>query len=220
MNAAPDRERLALLVHELRSPVAALTAISAALGDRELDTGSLRELVRLALGASRSVDRIVDDAALGPLALADVDVARVVRDAVAAAALQGGAVRARIEEGVPRLNGDAVRLRQALDNLIHNALVHSGPEAAVVVAARRDGHFVVVSVADSGRGISEGDQERIFEPGVRLDSAGEGSGLGLAVAESVARAHGGSLSVESTRGSGATFTISLPADGSGSTEAS
>ncbi len=76
MSATTDRDRLALLVHEVRSPVAALTAIAEALADGEFDQGAVRELARLALGACRGVDRIVGEAALGPLRLAVQSIVR------------------------------------------------------------------------------------------------------------------------------------------------
>jgi len=210
VSATTDRDRLALLVHEVRSPVAALTAIAEALADGEFDQGAVRELARLALGACRGVDRIVGEAALGPLRLAEVDVQILVRDAVAAAVLGGAHVRATIENELPRIDVDPVRLRQAIDNLIGNAVAHSGSTAEIVVRARSDGDSVRISVTDSGRGIPRAAQVRIFEPGARLDPGQPGSGLGLAIVQSIVRAHGGLVSVESTPGLGAVFTILLP----------
>lgn len=207
---SPEAEPLAVLVHEVRSPVAALTAILKAFDDHRLDQGSRLQLVHLAVAASRSMRRIVEDAAPGTLRLAAVDVEGVARDAVAAAVLEGGAVRVLVEESPQSITGDAVRLRQALDNLIRNALVHSGSDAEVVVRVRDDGGAVLLSVADAGRGIPEADRERIIEPGVQLEPSRVGSGLGLAVVRAIAEAHGGSLSVVSPTGGGATFTIALP----------
>ena len=205
-----EGERLALLVHEVRSPVAALAAILQAFDDHRSDRDSLRQLARLALAASRSLRRIVEEAALGPLRLAPVDVAEVARDAVAAAVLEGGAVRLCVDGGRSTITGDAVRLRQALDNLIRNALVHSGSETDVGVSVGRDGSAVLLSVADAGRGIPEADLERLLEPGVQLDPSRGGSGLGLSVVRAIAEAHGGSLEVVSSPNRGATFTLALP----------
>ncbi len=69
---------------------------------------------------------------------------------------------------------------------------------------------MLLSVADHGPGIPFDEQERIFEAGVRLDSGQPGSGLGLAVARAIAEAHGGTLTIDSVPGEGATFTIALP----------
>lgn len=219
MRTAADTERLELLVHELRSPVAALAAISDALTDDSYDQAYVRELAALALAACRSATRIVEDSAVGPLQRADVEVGALVRGAVAAAALEGGSVRARVEDRLPPIWADEVRLRQALDNVVRNALVHSGSDEEVVVSAFRDGDSVIVSVADKGRGIAHVEHERIFERGARLDESKRGSGLGLPVARSIVRAHGGTLSIDSAPGSGATFTIALPATGVGATDA-
>ena len=107
--------------------------------------------------------------------------------------------------------GDAERLRQALDNLIGNAIGHSSPDDAVTVTTRSSGGSVVVEVADRGEGIAAADLERIFEQGVRATSSRPGSGIGLAVVREIAREHGGEIEVESSPGQGATFRLVLPA---------
>lgn len=205
-----DRVRLELLVHEVRSPVAAIVAIAEALGDDDLGAGSVRELTNLAIAACQSVDRIVGDAALGSLRLGRVDVAVVVRDTVRAAGLEGGRVRAVVAEAIPPLLADEVRLRQALDNLVQNALVHSGSSGDVVVSATVRGDEILLAVSDAGSGIAEAEHARIFEPGTRLGESDSGTGLGLSVVRAVAHAHGGTVEVASSPGSGTTFTIALP----------
>ena len=210
MTGAREREQLALVVHEVRSPVAALAAIVAAARTGSINDGSLQRLVELSLAACRSIDRILGDAALGSVQLEWIDVVDVVRDAAASARLGGARVRAEAEQGVPHVSGDPVRLRQAFDNLLDNAVCVSEPEGEIVIGVRTTEREVIVSVADAGAGIAEADQERIFEPGVRLDSSSKGSGLGLAIVRAVAEAHGGTAAVESSPGHGATFSITLP----------
>ncbi len=214
MTAPSDRERIALAVHEVRSPAAALAAIVTAIRVGELDEESLRVLVELSLAACHSIDRIIGDAAPGELRLEELDVVEVARDAVAGAALAGTQIDMSFDPGLPLIVGDRVRLRQALDNLIQNARAAGGPRGDVVVRLRATRGTLFVSVSDSGDGISADDLSRIFEPGVRLDARGVGSGLGLAVVRSVAEAHGGTAAVESSPGEGATFTIALPLAGS------
>jgi two-component system sensor histidine kinase BaeS len=202
-------ERLAILVHEVRSPVAALAAVAEALAD--LDDGpGRRELVRLALGACAAIERIVTDIKVASVRPVPVDVATLVDDLVAARVVAGVAVEARVEAGLPRLEADPVRLRQALDNLVTNAIVHGGGHIVVTVASSTGG--LVFSVADEGEGISAADAARIFEPGVRLDEGRAGSGLGLALTKAIVDAHRGTITVESVPGRGATFTIVLPTD--------
>ena len=210
MSARSDGDRLAFLVHEVRSPVAALSAIAEALAGRDLDEGTQRELAGLALAACRGIERVVGDAAVGSVRLEEVDVGRLVRESVAAAVLGGASVRASVAAGLPRIDADPLRLRQALDNLVANAVTHSPPGGEVVVSARVGEGEILLSVSDKGGGIPVEEQERILEPGVRLDTSRPGSGLGLAVARAIAEAHGGTLTVESVPGRGATFTLALP----------
>jgi signal transduction histidine kinase len=190
--------------------VAALAAIAAALQSERLPEGDVPDLLELTLAACRAIDRVVGDAALGSVHLEDVDVGRLARDATAAAALGGARVRQVITPGVPVLQADPLRLRQALDNLVTNAVASSPPDGEVVVTVGTQNGQILVEVADAGPGIPASQQERIFERGVRLDSGRPGSGLGLTVARSIVEAHGGTLTVESEPGKGATFTIALP----------
>ena len=203
-----DSEQLALLVHEVRSPVAALVAIAEAVADG-VDRPSLRELARLALRACHSLDRIVGEAALGSLRREPVDLQRMLDDVAAGVKLEGGRVTVKVASPIV-LEADPVRLRQALDNLVRNALTHSGTTSDVLLSAHTDGETVVLAVADEGRGIEPDEQERIFAAGTRLDLSREGLGLGLAVVRAVVEAHGGEVSLESTPGRGATFTMRLP----------
>ena len=206
-----DPERLAVLVHEVRSPVAALQAIAATIAEGAGDDPALRELARLAIAACSAIERIVLDASLTSIHPAKVDPGRLVREAAAAAAVGGARVEARVTSGLPPVSGDAQRLRQALDNLVSNAVVHAGSDGVIVVTASPRPGEVLISVTDRGIGIPVAEQERILETGVRLDSSRPGSGLGLAIARAIVDAHGGRLLVESAPGEGATFTIALPA---------
>ena len=209
-DAEQTRARLAVLVHEVRSPVAAVAAIAETVLDQGLDTVSRRELASLVISACRSIERIVADASLVSIELEDVDVESLLRAAVAAASLGGARVVARIPDDLPHVEGDAVRLRQALDNLVRNALVHGGSEGDVVVSAAVDSRCLWISVTDCGAGIPVADQQRIFDLGVTLEASRPGSGLGLAVTRGIVESHGGTVDVASTPGAGSTFTIALP----------
>jgi two-component system, OmpR family, sensor kinase len=209
MTGTDDRERLAVLVHEVRSPVAALVAVAEAY--RRADGAARRQLAALAVAACAGIERVVSDTRLDSIVRESVDVGRLVEQSVAAAALQGGNVRAEVEPEPPVIDGDRLRLRQAIDNLISNALTHAG-SGGVLVGVRSGVGVLVVSVADSGPGIPVEEQERIFEAGVRLDTTRPGAGLGLALARALAEAHGGTLAVESSPGQGTTFALTLPLD--------
>jgi signal transduction histidine kinase len=109
---------------------------------------------------------------------------------------------------LPAIDADASRLRQALDNLIANALVH-GPADGLVSVRAEATSAVLISVTDHGPGIAADELDCIFDIGVRLDPASRGSGFGLPLARAIVDGHGGSLTVTSTPGEGTTFTIAL-----------
>jgi len=209
MTAELDRERLALLVHEVRSPVAALSAIAETVGESGVDEYGRAELVRLVVAACRGIERIIADVAVASIRFEKVDPGGLVADAVAAARLRGASIQLSIAADLPTLEGDHSRLRQALDNLIANAMTHGAGSEVVVACSATDG-AVRISVSDTGTGIPVGDQARIFDVGVQLRPDASGAGLGLAVTRAIVEGHGGSLEVASTPGEGAKFTIELP----------
>ena len=110
--------------------------------------------------------------------------------------------------------GDVFRLKQALVNLVDNAIKYNRPGGEVKISASADDAQVVVEIKDNGIGISQSDQQRIFERFYRVDKsrsrAQGGSGLGLAIVKKIAEEHSGTVSVESTVGEGSTFRITLP----------
>jgi two-component system, OmpR family, sensor histidine kinase BaeS len=205
-----DRDRLAILVHEVRSPVAALSAIAEAMHEEILESSARAELAGLALAACRGIERVVTDATVASVRIEPVDVARLVRETAAAAAIAGASVRAELVPGLPLLDADPLRLRQALDNLVSNALAHAPAGTEVLLSASPRRNDLLLAVMDSGGGIPLEDQARIFDAGVRLDVQRPGAGLGLAIARAIAESHGGTLTVESAPGEGATFTLTLP----------
>jgi two-component system, OmpR family, sensor histidine kinase BaeS len=209
MSEGLDTERLAILVHEVRSPVAALSAIAEAFPQAEPGADARLELVRLAISAGRGVERIVADLAVASIEIEPVDPEELVRDAVLAARLRGAPVEASLVPGLPVIEGDPSRLRQIIDNLISNAVRHGPRGGAVHVRVEAD-ETLRISVTDTGDGIPLEQRERIFDAGVQLDRGSQGAGLGLALSRAIAEGHGGSLTASSAAGSGTTFTLTLP----------
>jgi signal transduction histidine kinase len=209
MTACLDGARLAILVHEVRSPVAALSAVAETMQEPSADNGMRGELVRLAVAACRGIERIVLDVAVASVRVAPLEVGALVRDAVAAYVVRGANVTAHVADGPLVVDGDQVRLRQVVDNLVANALVH-GAGADVTIRVNRT-EAVEIAVSDTGPGIRSDDIARIFEVGIRLSDGTPGSGLGLPLARAIVEAHGGALEIESEPGAGTTFTITLPA---------
>lgn len=109
--------------------------------------------------------------------------------------------------------GDELWLQRALENLIVNAIYYSPKGGApIIVRLERDGEWIAISVADSGRGISEEDQALIFERYYRVSQSAKhaSSGLGLSIARRISEQHHGTLTVKSTIGEGSCFTLRLP----------
>jgi len=113
--------------------------------------------------------------------------------------------------------GDRDRLAQVFTNLVGNALTHTGPSGRVAVTARSIGVWVEVEVADTGEGISPANVDQIFERFYRVDKGShQGTGLGLTIARSIARAHGGDVVAHSEGiGKGSQFVVRLPELGDG-----
>ncbi|MEX0674786.1 MAG: ATP-binding protein [Gaiellaceae bacterium] len=217
---------VSLVSHELRSPMAAVIGSATTLQQRwrELrpeQRDSFLELIasettRLAQLVGDVLDTSRIEAGTFSYAFADVDVGRLVQDAVAAAELGQDEVKvvAAVRGSLPSVRGDGERLRQVIGNLVDNAVKYSPSGSEVRVAGYSHGDRVFVDVSDRGPGIAPEHQGLIFEKFGRAstDGAGKpGTGLGLFIARSIAEAHGGTLDVQSALDRGATFTLALPA---------
>jgi two-component system OmpR family sensor kinase/two-component system sensor histidine kinase BaeS len=188
------------------------------------------EHIRATLAETRSLGRLIED--LRVLSLAEAGELPLMRERIDVAELladvqtsfSGQAEAAGVALTIAPLSaplavtGDAGRLDQVLSNLVANALRHTPAGGQVMLSAIESQHRVEISVNDTGPGISEEDLPYVFDRFWRGDrardrSAGH-SGLGLAIARQLARAHGGELTVVSRPGAGATFTLTLPKEGS------
>ena len=113
------------------------------------------------------------------------------------------------------ISGDNDRLQQALSNLTSNAIKYTPDGGTVKVQASRDGNGVVIRVIDNGFGLSQADQQRLFQKFFRVKNAQTrhigGTGLGLCITRTIVEAHQGRITLESDEGKGSTFAIHLPA---------
>jgi two-component system sensor histidine kinase KdpD len=208
--------------HDLRSPVTAMVTAGAAVRASGLSDAERDELGRLVVDEGTRLGRLIDDlldlskleAHAAAPRLGECSVEEVI-DAALAAQPPSAAFRVRIDPNVPPVRADFAQIERVLANLMENARRYSDGDP-VIIRARPVGDRVIVRVIDHGPGIPAADQERIFEPFYRTNSATDahpGSGLGLAIAKGFVEANGGRIWVESTPGSGSTFVIELPAAG-------
>jgi signal transduction histidine kinase len=115
---------------------------------------------------------------------------------------------------LPEALVDPEAVKQALANLVDNAIKYSGEGRRIAVAVRTEGDRVAIEIADEGIGIPPGEAERIFEKFYRIGRSetqgSRGSGVGLALVKHIAEAHGGRVKVESRPGEGSRFTLYVP----------
>jgi signal transduction histidine kinase len=214
---------VSLVSHELRSPMAAVIGAARTLQQRwrELQPDQREaflaligdETTRLAALIGDVLDTSRIEAGTFSYRFSDVDVAGLVHDSVSTAAIGQDEVPvvAHVPASVPTVRGDGERLRQVLANLIENAVKYSPAGEPVEVRVAREDGMVHLSVSDRGPGIAADDQRLIFEKFGRVTGGSKpGTGLGLFIARSITEAHGGTLTVSSAPGRGATFTVTLP----------
>lgn len=221
-----ERQRKTLvsdIAHELRNPLANVRCqLEAAQDDLVRMDG---DLVGSLLEETLQLQHLIDD--LQDLALADAGrllMHQETCDVVALVAGVVGAHRATAENAGIEINFsggeptplwiDQVRIRQAVGNLVSNAIRYTPQGGSIDVGVRADAGTVTISVDDTGRGISREDLPHLFDRFFRADSSRSrstgGSGLGLAITRHLVEAHGGVIEVRSALGRGTQFSIRLP----------
>ncbi|MFT4231077.1 MAG: ATP-binding protein [Microbacterium sp.] len=211
--------------HELKTPVGAVTLLAEAVESAADDPAQVRifaarlqaEAARLARLTARIMNLSRLQAADELSAMTEVSIDEVVAASVDAHALQAQSAGVELLRGGERglaVRGDAQILVEAVGNLIANAILYSPRGSRVGVGVRSDGDVVEIAVTDRGTGISETDQQRVFERFYRADQARSretgGSGLGLSIVKHAVQRHGGEVRLWSRVGRGSTFTIVLP----------
>jgi heavy metal sensor kinase len=218
--------------HELRTPLAILMSHLELLSGKDRTPEAVRERVRICLRAARRMRTVIDQL----LTLARIDagdgiekqaanLASIVEETLASLAplAERAGVTVTSDLAPVLVSGDPERLRQAVSNLVANALSYNRPGGSVRVVLAHEGNEAVLRVADSGIGIPEDELPRIFDRFYRVDRARTrsrgGAGIGLSITRWVVEAHGGEISVKSRVGSGTTFTVRLPDAGAPGTRA-
>jgi len=219
-----DHERfVADLVHELKTPVAAVRAAAESLAGGAADEERAARLARVLEDSTRKLDALVTqflELARAEAGMPDeervrVDMTILVRGLAAAVGDDGRHGRLTLacacEHGAPLdVLGVPHRLDALVRELLENAASFTGDGGRVDVSVRADAGHVVVTVTDDGPGIAEADLPRVFDRFFTTRGAARGTGLGLALVAAVARAHGGQVTARAESGRGATFEVRLP----------
>jgi len=147
------------------------------------------------------------------------DLAGLIQTTIGSAQAQADASHVSLHADVPVplwAHADPLRISQALDNLVSNAIKYSPGGGDVTVRARTEADWVQLQVQDTGMGIGEEETSRIFTRFFRTQAARQaaipGVGLGLSITKTIVERHGGNITCQSKPGAGTTFTMTLPAE--------
>jgi signal transduction histidine kinase len=198
---------LGAIAHDLRTPLTRMAFRLETLPEAERDrlrgdVAEMEAMVQATLGLARADSR--------PAERQRLELGSLVEKAADDLALTGRRVSAEVEDTLV-IDGDAVGLKRLFSNLLENGETYGGRARA---RAWRDGQTAVVDIDDEGPGLPPGEAERVFEPFYRVERSRSretgGTGLGLSVARSIARAHGGDVVLENLPGKGLRARVTLP----------
>ncbi|HCE17416.1 MAG TPA: PAS domain-containing sensor histidine kinase [Anaerolinea thermolimosa] len=219
------RDFVSNISHELRTPLASLKALAETLNagaledppaarrflrQMETEIDNLTQLVQELLELSRI------ESGRAPLDVHEIDPLAFLRQATERMQVQaeraGLTLQLDCPTSLPAVRADPGRIQQVLMNLIHNAIKFTPPGGTITVTARPFGRELIISVQDTGVGISPEDLPRIFERFYKGDRSrsGGGTGLGLSIARHLVEAHGGRIWATSQLNQGSTFSFTLP----------
>jgi len=213
------------LVHELKTPLTPMMACSEALLTNLTQEPQASFARNVHIGATRlhkKVDELIDlaqgEVGILELSCRQINPLEIIREAAeyvrTSAAKKGHQIRLELPDTLPWIKADEDRLNQVLLNLLDNAIKYTPPPGVVTIAARENNSWLYISVTDTGMGISEQEMKYLFEPYKRFSSARArvgGLGLGLVLAKFIVESHGGTILVESSKGTGSVFTVKIPA---------
>ena len=223
-----QRDFVANVSHELKTPLTSIQGFAQAILDGAADTPEARkqaaqiiydEAGRMHRMALDLLDLARLESGAADLNMSTVDAGALLRGVAEKFSLQAQKasvdLRVNLPEDLPPLTGDGDRLAQVFTNLVDNALKFTPANGQVTLSAKSVGEAIEFEVADSGVGVGSEALPRLFDRFYQADPSrarGEhqGSGLGLAIAQEIVHAHGGKIGVQSSVGHGTTFTIRLP----------
>ncbi|MDQ7024453.1 MAG: ATP-binding protein [Anaerolineae bacterium] len=213
--------------HELRTPVTLIKGYASTLTreDAQWDMNTVKQSLEVIEEEADRLTELIEDLLTASKIQADrnikLNLADVRLDQIAKHSLERLRVQSTRHEFVlsfqdnfPTVSGDAKLLRQVIDNLLTNAIKYSPSGGTITIGGRYSGESVTIFVRDSGEGIAEEEQRKIFERFYRIDSKltskTQGTGLGLYLSKAIIEAHNGNISVKSHIGHGSTFYFTIP----------
>jgi len=221
-------EVIGVVSHDLRNPVAAVKMLSHALLSEMNDGSNRAENIRLIVKAAEQMDALIRD--LLDVSKLDAGQLAIHQEPIDPSSLLVGSLQTllplveekaikldlQLEDGLPNVMADSERIQQTISNLVGNAIKFTPSGGEIIVRTRSTGEEVIVSVIDTGAGISAEQLPNVFDrywQSSRTDR--EGAGLGLAIAKGIVEGHGGRIWIESTMGQGTTASFTLPIKQSG-----
>ena len=220
-------EFISNMTHEIKTPISTISLACEMLQDRSVaqddasrtnfvgiiadENQRMRMLVETILQSSKMSNRNVS------LNLTEVNindiVAKVSQSFKLSLANRGGRLETHLEAVPPTLVADELHLSNMIYNLVDNGIKYSTDAPHIIIATRREGDHMIISVQDHGIGINKADQKHVFEKFYRVSTGNvhnvKGFGIGLNYVAQVVKLHHGSIALESEPGRGATFTIKL-----------
>jgi heavy metal sensor kinase len=222
---AQQQQFTADAAHELRTPVSVMLTQTQTALTRERTAAEYRETIEACQRSAQRMRRLIEsllelarlDAGQEPLKRMPFDLSQMVREGIESIrplADERG-VKILSELGSLEITGDSGRLAQVIANLLTNAIQYNPSGGEVRLKLESQPGLAVLTVADTGQGISNEDLPHVFERFYRGDKSRTASngnaGLGLAISKAIVEAHGGTIEVASQTGTGTTFTVRLPA---------
>jgi signal transduction histidine kinase len=211
------------IAHDLRSPITRIRGLAeiTLISEKDIDAyqnmaaSTVEECDRLLRMINMMLEISETEAGVSTLNRSDVNVSGLIEEACDLYQPLAEDRGINIEVNVPtrcQLFGDKGKLQRVLSNLLDNAIKYTTPGGKIIVSSEEVDKKVIISIHDTGIGISEDEISRIFERFYRGDKSRSipGAGLGLSLVQAIVRSHGGEIKVSSSSGVGSTFTVSLP----------